>query len=192
MIIKKMKSKLKEFKNRILVKFGKEKVEKIIKYSLIGLVLVIFIVLGFSSDKRNDIIVSGKENDVKVYYMVEVSGEVKSPGLYKVADTSCIDDLIRLSGGLTKNGTVDGINLAVKVSEGMRIVVPTIEEANVKVSINNCSLDDLINLGLTKTKAQTIINYRTKNIWISYIDELTKISGITESDYNQIKEFIIL
>lgn len=202
----KMKNKMLAFKERLShckEKILKRKKEQIIKYGIIGLVVIVFVILGFYKGVGNEIIINGKEIDtesVKVsnteldkdYFTVEVIGEVKSPGIYKVSSNSNINDMIRISGGITKTGTLYGINLATKVTEGMRIIVPTVEDAKNKICINNCTLDDLISLGLSKSKAQSIINYRAQKTWISYLDEIVKISGITDSDFNQIKEFIIL
>lgn len=173
------------------MKINKLKLEKIIKYGVIGIVIIVFIILGFSGSGGDKIIINGKENTFE-YYKVEVIGEVKNPGIYNVQSGNCISDIIRISGGLTKTGSVKGINLATEVSEGMRIIIPKESESDNKVNLNNCNLEDLISLGLSKSKAQSIINYRIQKTWISYIDEIKKISGITESDFNQIKEFITL
>lgn len=173
------------------MKINKEKLEKSIKYVIIAMVVASLMILGFSKGSGNEIIINGKETNLE-YYNVEVIGEVKRPGIYQVENGSCISDIIRLSGGLTKVGTLEGINTATKITEGMRIIVSSKTEATNKICINSCDVEDLINLGLSKSKAQSIINYRRQKTWISYLDEITKISGITDSDYNQIKEFVIL
>ena len=173
------------------MRINKEKLEKSIKYVIIGIVVVVLMILGFSKGSGNEIIINGKETNSE-YYNVEVIGEVKRPGIYQVQNGSCISDIIRLSGGLTKVGTLEGINTATKLSEGMRIIISSKTETTNKICINSCDINDLINLGLSKSKAQSIINYRKEKTWISYLEEIKKISGITDSDYNQIKEFVVL
>ena len=168
----------------------------LIKYCVIIIIGLLFLIIGFTSNttKANEYehTTNNTLYNTEEKIMVEIIGEVKNPGIYYVDYDSCIKDLLRLCGGLTKGGTVEFINQAMKLNEGMRIIIPSKEDALGKISINNCSLEDLINIGLTKTKAQAIINYRKEKMWISYVDELTDISGISNSDYNQIKEFIIL
>ena len=44
--------------------------------------------------------------------------------------------------------------------------------------------------GVGESKAKDIIAYRESNNGFKSIDEITKVSGIGESTYNKIKEYI--
>ena len=123
------------------MKINKLKLEKIIKYGVIGIVIIVFIILGFSGSGGDKIIINGKENTFE-YYKVEVIGEVKNPGIYNVQSGNCISDIIRISGGLTKTGSVKGINLATEVSEGMRIIIPKENKLEVLRSLDKIGYNE--------------------------------------------------
>lgn len=60
-----------------------------------------------------------------------------------------------------------------------------------KISINSATKEELMNLpGIGESKAKDIINYREKNGPFENIEDITKVSGIGENIYAQIKEII--
>ena len=62
-----------------------------------------------------------------------------------------------------------------------------------KVSINNATLEQLQTLpGIGASKAQDIINYRTENGQFQSIEDLKNISGIGDSIFAKIKDYITL
>jgi len=62
-----------------------------------------------------------------------------------------------------------------------------------KISINKATLSELQTLpGIGKTKAQAIIDYRNQNGLFITITDLKKVSGIGNSTFEKIKEYITL
>lgn len=62
-----------------------------------------------------------------------------------------------------------------------------------KVSINNATLEQLQTLpGIGASKAQDIINYRTEHGHFQSIEDLKNISGIGDSIFAKIKDYITL
>ena len=62
-----------------------------------------------------------------------------------------------------------------------------------KVSINNATLEQLQTLpGIGTSKAQDIINYRTEHGQFQSIEDLKNISGIGDSVFAKIKDYITL
>jgi len=55
---------------------------------------------------------------------VHVCGEVAKPGLYKVAASSRIAEVLRLAGGTTKAADLDAVNLAAEAQDGQQVYVP--------------------------------------------------------------------
>lgn len=62
-----------------------------------------------------------------------------------------------------------------------------------KVSLNKATKDELMTLsGVGESKALAIIKYREDNNGFSSIEDIMNVSGIGESLYNKIKDFITL
>ena len=100
---------------------------------------------------------------------VYVGGGVVVPGYYPLKAGDTFDDLLNAAGGATGNGPVR-----------MELFSPVAGEAPVqKVNINNAEPWLLCALpGIGKTRAQTIVEYRSKYGRFKDIDELMKVEGI--------------
>ena len=62
-----------------------------------------------------------------------------------------------------------------------------------KVSINTATIEELQTLpGIGQAKAQDIIDYRNENGPFNSIEDLTKVSGIGESVFAKIKDYITI
>ena len=67
------------------------------------------------------------------------------------------------------------------------------ESTSSKININKASIDELKTLdGIGDAKAKAIIKYREENGPFSNIEEIKKVSGISESVYTKIKENITI
>ena len=101
-----------------------KKIEENFKYVILG-VLVLFTIISVliangASAKENDSIV--KENNQiseKKYYYVDIKGEVKDPGVYKLKEGSRVIDAINASGGLKENANTYSVNLSKKITDEM-------------------------------------------------------------------------
>ena len=158
------------------------------------------------------------KEDNKEYFYVDVKGAVKTPGVYKAKSDMIVNDLIKMAGGLTKNAYTNNINLATKVTAGMVIYVynknemktttikndviyttkptdysyiePSTNVNNGLININTASKEELMSItGVGESKAIAIIEYRTKNKFIT-IEDIMNVSGIGESLFVKIKEYI--
>lgn len=61
--------------------------------------------------------------------VVQASGAVDHPGVYRLAAGARVDDLVRAAGGLATDADVDRVNLAALVADGERVWVPHRGEA---------------------------------------------------------------
>ena len=60
-----------------------------------------------------------------------------------------------------------------------------------KININKATKDELTTIkGIGASKAENIIKYRDENGPFKQIEDITKVSGLGESIFNKIKEFI--
>ncbi len=80
-----------------------------------------------SSVKKSDQNLEKKGNIV-----VDVSGAVKKPGVYRLLENARIEDALVAAGGFSSDADLDwtqhSLNLAAKVSDGMKIYIPRIGE----------------------------------------------------------------
>lgn len=123
--------------------------------------------------------------------VVEVKGEVLNPGIYDVSQDLTIYNVITMAGGFLKDADIEGLNLMEKVTDGMTITVK--KKASGKISINTATKEDLITLtGIGEAKAESIIDYRIANGPFTKLDDLMKVSGISEKVYSKIKDQLCL
>ena len=158
---------------------------------------------------ENNIEKEGKETIVESNIMVDVKGEVNNPGTYELELGKRIIDAIEKSGGLTNDADVNSINLSEKLIDEMVIYVPSkgddntqavfdnkkkessVEVKDSKISINTASASTLMTLnGIGQKKAEAIVSYREQNGPFKKIEDITKVSGIGNSVFDKIKEFI--
>lgn len=159
-----------------------------------------------------------KEETSKI--KVDIKGYVKKPGVYEIDAKSIVNDLIKIAGGLKTNGTTENINLSKRLKDEDMIVVLSktelkkqkatatsntfsisqnkdtnssmVEPTNKKVSINTATKEELMTLnGIGEAKAVAILEYREKTPFQT-IEEIKNISGIGESVYEKIKDFITI
>lgn len=142
-----------------------------------------------------------EEASVPASFYVYVIGEVVSPGVYSLDEGQRIFEAVEKAGGTTGNADLSGFNPAEKIYDGMRIYVPAIGELlsenteNIsgkdKVNINTADRDELCLLpGIGSQKADSIIAYRKKNGAFHSAEEIMNVSGIGESIFERIKDFI--
>ncbi|HOO44334.1 MAG TPA: ComEA family DNA-binding protein, partial [Bacillota bacterium] len=128
---------------------------------------------------------------------VEIAGEVIRPGVYLVAESTSVKELIYKAGGVTVNCDLSRINWDLVLVLGARIYIPSFEDADEVlddsslININKANLETLITLpGIGDILGQRIIDYRAEFGEFLTIEEIMNVSGIKESVYAQIKELI--
>ena len=161
-------------------------------------ILLLQNILVLCSCDNNEINYSFNENNIEIneYCLVDLRGEVRYPGIYKVKVGSLINDVIKLAGGLTEYANLDNINLVNDVSKNMKLVIPSINnkinnDSNNLINLNTSTLAELMTIPkIGEAKAKAIISYREENGGFKSIEELKNVSGIGESLYEAIKTYI--
>lgn len=129
--------------------------------------------------------------------VVHVAGAVAKPGVYQLQEGQRVDDALQLAG-VAEDADVDALNRAAVLTDGQKIVVPSVQEleqtsagvvnTDDRVDLNQADLQQLMSLpGIGQVKAQAIVDYRTEHNGFQTIEEVQQVSGIGESIYLQIK-----
>ncbi len=170
---------------------------------------------GETSSERVDSDASDEVAEICVY----VTGCVNAPGMLRLAQDARVADAIEAAGGFTEDASTDSINLARMVADGEQIDVKSKEEVAAShlfeqtgsvgadgmslaqgtsqghglVNINTATAEELQTLnGIGKSKAQKIIDHRTKNGPFKKLEDLTKVSGIGDKTFEGLKDAICL
>lgn len=207
---------LKQFSNKVLLIF-----------LILNIILVLTIIYIILIKQNNSVFGNGEESfvdnniaivnttniiqeDTKI--KIHITGEVKNSGLYELEEESRISDAIQKAGGITAEADLTKVNLAYPLSDGQKIIIPSIKQENngnyitedsgeniieetntqnTKININTATISELTTLpGIGESTAEKIKNYREENGKFKNIEDLKNVSGIGESKYNQLKDYI--
>ncbi len=142
--------------------------------------------------------VVGSDGGVAV---VDVSGSVRRPGVYRLESTARVDDAVRRAGGATRRADLTGLNLAAKVEDGRQYIVPVRGAAGGDqvasasgdpaaaaggavtparpLNLNTATAEQLDQLdGVGPATARKIITYRTQKGGFRSVEELDQVPGI--------------
>ncbi len=180
---------------------------------IIAIFIILFALYGFfinnkqSNRQYNEIKNSEKNLESNNIYdeseiFVHIDGEVMNPGLYEFSRDDRINDAISKAGGLTDNALMKNINLAQKLEDEMKILIPPkdsnqentiVEDSNTTlVNINSATKSELMTLpGIGDVRAESIIKYREESSF-KKIEDLMNISGIGEKTFDALKELITI
>ncbi len=129
--------------------------------------------------------------------IVQLSGAIKNPGIYKINANLRVYEAIDLSGGFQKNADIEKVNLVKICKDGQKIHVPFLktknQNSNIKISLNSGTEADLLSIpGIGQQTANKIIQYRLKNKGFNSVEELSNIKGISKNKFKKIKEYFSL
>lgn len=142
--------------------------------------------------------------DETVY--IDVTGQVKKPGVYSFDHEPRVVEVIKKAGGFTKKADTAAVNQAVPVADGTQLIIPVKGKktgqdttasaplqgnADPKININTASKEELMTLtGIGEAKATEIISYRESHGGYHAIEDIKNISGIKDGVFNKIKDLI--
>lgn len=151
---------------------------------------------------------------------VHVCGAVKNPDVYELPEGSRVYEAVQAAGGFTEEADSSYVNQAQKLSDGVKLVIPTLEQTDTvgaederqisigivgepdgesgqdavsdgKININTATEAELCNIpGIGAVRAAAIIAYRQEKGSFSSIEEIKNVSGIKEGTYEKIKDSI--
>jgi competence protein ComEA len=144
--------------------------------------------------------------------IVDVAGEVRRPGVYRVPAGSRVDAAVQRAGGVTRHGESAGVNLAMPLHDGQQVVVPRRGNAPVAgaasaapgsatgvpgaapsqpVSLSMATVEQLDTLdGIGPTLAGRIVQYREAHGGFRSIDELRQVDGIGDKRFAALRKAV--
>lgn len=136
--------------------------------------------------------------------VVYVTGAVNNPGVIELAEGTRVIDAINKCGGMSESADPESINLAMKITDGTQIKIPTKNSANTASSAHTDKQSDKINInyadeseldklpGVGPAMAKRIMEYRQTEGLFQSIDDLKKVRGIGDAKFNTFKDKITL
>lgn len=188
-----------------------EKIEKFkipIALSIVGIVLIIGGIFASSASRR--IKEYPKESLVQAQkeVSVDISGAVAVPGVYKLKDGDRIEEAVKVAGGFSEKANKEyiskNLNMAQKLSDGMKIYVPfegevspvsggpgVVAGSNIQanVNINTATQVELEALpGIGPVTASKIISGRP----YQQIEDLQTKKIVSKSVFEKIKDSVVV
>jgi competence protein ComEA len=129
---------------------------------------------------------SGEAGDV----VVDVTGAVQRPGVYRLPAGSRVTDAVERAGGAAPQAQLEAVNLAARLADGQQVVVPERGPAGTAAAAGGASEDGPISLGTATVEqldtidgigpvtAEGIVGFREEHGGLASIDQLDQISGI--------------
>lgn len=186
-----------------------EKFKLPIALSLVGLVLIIggIFASGLSKQKPKEFPKASLVDTTKTI-AIDVSGAVKTPGVYNLKEDARIEDAIAAAGGFNSQANEEyiskSLNLAQKLVDGSKVYIPSEGDASVpttssqtgavaginsKVNINTSSQAEIEALpGIGPVTASKIISDRPYQT----IEELTGKKVVSKAVFEKIKDEIVV
>lgn len=220
-------NKIKSFLEKLNIK---QKIGLILAALLIVILAFIWLFSIYGNDSSKNEIKKSQESNNEVEFklgikekenktiMVDISGEIITPGVVKLQEGSRIIDAITAAGGKTEDADLSKVNLAYILDDGVQLYIPryneklekeivqtepgvgiiqeginTTSKKDSKVNINTANKEKLATLpGIGEGTAEKIIEYRSKTGKFKAIDEIKKIPGIGESKFKSLKDKITI
>ena len=139
--------------------------------------------------------------------VVEVTGEVRNPGVYLFENPPGLKEVIERAGGLKETARFDTTSSSEILETGTLLVVEREKAQEIKIKLgrmeankllvfsipldlNRVSVEDLCLIpGIGESLAQEIIAYRERRRGFRSVEELKNVKGIGEKKFKSIKNF---
>jgi competence protein ComEA len=144
---------------------------------------------GSASDESSsggDFTLSGQASDL----VVDVTGAVERPGVYRLPAGSRVEDAIERAGGASGRAELEAVNRAARLADGQQVVVPERGPAGTAavaagaeeegpISLGTATVEQLDTIdGIGPVTAQDIVDFRDQHGGLASVDQLDQVSGI--------------
>jgi competence protein ComEA len=151
---------------------------------------------GGGSSGGSSFSISGEAGDL----VVDVTGAVRRPGVYRMPAGSRVDDAVERAGGPEPRAELEAVNLAARLADGQQVVVPEQAPGGAPAGTAPASEGGPISLG-TATVAQLeeidgigpvtaadIVKFRDDHGGLSSVEQLDQVPGIGPATMAALRE----
>jgi competence protein ComEA len=122
--------------------------------------------------------------------VVDVTGAVRRPGVYRLPAGSRVDDAVARAGGPEPGAQLEAVNLAARLADGQQVVVPermpgggpavgAAADEDGPISLGTATVDQLEGIdGIGPVTAEDIIEFRDEHGGLSSVEQLDQVPGI--------------
>ncbi len=139
--------------------------------------------------------IGGESGDL----IVDVTGAVREPGVYRMPAGSRVHDAVARAGGAAPRAQLEAINLAARLADGQQVVVPerlpggaaAIGAAGVEgpISLGTATVEQLEEIeGIGPVTAEAIVEFRDERGGLSSVEQLDQVSGIGPATMDSLRE----
>jgi competence protein ComEA len=130
--------------------------------------------------------VSGQAGDL----VVDVTGAVQRPGVYRMPAGSRVNDAVTRAGGAEPQAQLEAVNLAARLADGQQIVVPERAPGGASglsaaaaedgpISLGTATVEQLEEIdGIGPVTAEDIVKFRDEHGGLSSVEQLDQVPGI--------------
>jgi competence protein ComEA len=142
---------------------------------------------GAGGDEDGEFELSGQAGDV----VIDVTGAVERPGVYRLPAGSRVNDALQRAGGAAPKAQLEAVNLAARLADGQQVVVPERGPAGAAtaaagaaaeegpISLGTATVEQLDTIeGIGPVTAEDIVKFREEHGGLSSVEQLDQISGI--------------
>jgi len=130
--------------------------------------------------------------------VVDVTGAVRDPGVYRMPVGSRVNDAVARAGGAAPAAQLEAINLAARLADGQQVVVPerlpggataTPAGAEGPISLGTATAEQLEEIeGIGPVTAGAIVEYRDEHGGLSSVEQLDQVSGIGPATMDSLRD----
>ena len=128
--------------------------------------------------------------------VIQIVGEVRSPGVYEMQIGDRVLDAIEAAGGMTEAAAIESVNLAAIVKDGSRIVVPAIHtepatttNASILTPLSEGTIQDTAAARLSEASPLAEPRGFPIDLNTATVEQLKSLPDIGDTRANQIVEF---
>jgi competence protein ComEA len=134
---------------------------------------------------ESDFSLDGEAGDL----VVDVTGAVADPGVYRLPAGSRVNDAVQRAGGPEPKAQLEAVNLAARLADGQQVVVPERGPAGAvasasgeeegPINLGTATVEQLDTIdGIGPVTAEDIVKFREEHGGLSSVEQLDQVSGI--------------